>query len=345
MPDVSVPDAAQALERADYWLTNAPCESAADGVDHDLIADLASALRAALAAAPPTPEHEPGPPEWSVYRYGVRHQDGATLWCYTAGQVQSPHLAKLVAGMLNNQIPPEHPVAAAPPDDEPAECPGSGKEPMSSGGGYEPPHFEGMCTVCEEIVPVDDGLVEDHPTPRAAAGSPPPTPDDRLARLRTINQVVSHQMDVVGDIADSLADRPGLRKALWQVQSEVSQAIELEVPELVPLSAGPPPTNGPTRQQIDELQRLHDAATPAPWRAHDTFLDVGGHTAVVFRGEFDGPNLRLTWLPTFAGGDGWDTERNCWADADLIVAMRNALPDLLSLLASHRPDNDPEHQT
>lgn len=46
---------------------------------------------------------------------------------------------------------------------EEQDCPGSGKEPMSSGGGYQPPHFEGMCTVCEEIVPVDDGLVEDHP--------------------------------------------------------------------------------------------------------------------------------------------------------------------------------------
>jgi hypothetical protein len=89
----------------------------------------------------------------------------------------------------------------------------------------------------------------------------------------------------------------------------------------------------PTDDDLTELRRLHEAATPRPWRAHDTWLDHGAHTAVVFRGDQNTPAgtpVRVAWLPTFEDGEGWGTERNCWNDADLIVAMRNALPGLLA---------------
>jgi hypothetical protein len=38
------------LARAGYWLVGVPCESIEDGVDHDLIRDLATALRSQIAA-------------------------------------------------------------------------------------------------------------------------------------------------------------------------------------------------------------------------------------------------------------------------------------------------------
>lgn len=76
---------------------------------------------------------------------------------------------------------------------------------------------------------------------------------------------------------------------------------------------------------IDYLRELLAEATPGPWRTHDTWLDNAGHTAVVFRGEGTRQPLRLAWLPTFSV-EPWDTERNVWADAELIAAAVNALP-------------------
>lgn len=40
-----VTDTDDLLARADYWLANAPCETAADGVDHDLIRDLRAEVK------------------------------------------------------------------------------------------------------------------------------------------------------------------------------------------------------------------------------------------------------------------------------------------------------------
>lgn len=95
----------------------------------------------------------------------------------------------------------------------------------------------------------------------------------------------------------------------------------------------PDPVPAPSADDLAELRRLDELATPGPWRPHDTWLDHGGHTAVVFRGDQNTPAgapVRVTWLPTFESGEGWGTERNVWNDADLIVAMRNALPGLLA---------------
>ena len=67
--------------------------------------------------------------------------------------------------------------------------------------------------------------------------------------------------------------------------------------------------------RLDDEEASAKAATPGPWRTHDTFLDTGGHTATVLSGEGNGTGLRA-WLPTFKGVDQpWDGERNAWADA------------------------------
>jgi len=81
---------------------------------------------------------------------------------------------------------------------------------------------------------------------------------------------------------------------------------------------------------LDELRRLEAEATPAPWRTHDTWLDLGGYTEVVIRSDKTVP-WAVTWLPTRSGKPG-DDQYRCAEDAALIAAMRNALPGLLTEL-------------
>lgn len=73
------------------------------------------------------------------------------------------------------------------------------------------------------------------------------------------------------------------------------------------------------RRAADLLEQLAGKATPGPWRRHDTWLDVGGHTATVLSGEESNSDLRA-WLPS-RSGDAWDTKRNVWNDAVWIAAM------------------------
>jgi hypothetical protein len=67
--------------------------------------------------------------------------------------------------------------------------------------------------------------------------------------------------------------------------------------------------------RLDEEEEAAKAATPGPWRTHDTWLPAGGHTATVLSGDGSNTDLRA-WLPTFKDVDQpWDSERNAWADA------------------------------
>jgi hypothetical protein len=67
------------------------------------------------------------------------------------------------------------------------------------------------------------------------------------------------------------------------------------------------------RAQLDEDERIARAATPGPWRQHDTHLGQYGHTATVLSGEGNDTELRA-WLPSMSQ-ESWDETRNVWNDA------------------------------
>lgn len=102
--------------------------------------------------------------------------------------------------------------------------------------------------------------------------APTPDPSEMRSRLIEINRAVDFQMAVVGDIADSLPDHPDLRKALRQVQSEVSQAIELypdELPELAAREAERAAAEGAGTYEDQRAAMAGamsgPAPTPDPW--------------------------------------------------------------------------------
>lgn len=73
------------------------------------------------------------------------------------------------------------------------------------------------------------------------------------------------------------------------------------------------------RRAADKIRKLAGAATPGPWRAHDTHLGQYGHTATVLSGERNETELRA-WLPSMSQ-ESWDERRNVWADSEWIAAM------------------------
>ncbi|MEU8158137.1 hypothetical protein AB0B94_31165 [Micromonospora sp. NPDC048986] len=77
------------------------------------------------------------------------------------------------------------------------------------------------------------------------------------------------------------------------------------------------------------LRKAGSAATPGPWRTHDTYLNTGGYTATVLSGPPGQSDLRA-WLPTLSGKP-WDERRNVWNDAAWIALVD---PDLGELLAA-----------
>jgi hypothetical protein len=90
--------------------------------------------------------------------------------------------------------------------------------------------------------------------------------------------------------------------------------------------------NTPPLFDLDAIRARLDAASPGPWRRHDTWLDRGGHTATVLRGPEDAAAIDgVAWLPTHREGY-WDTERNVWNDAEFIAQARQDIPALLAIL-------------
>lgn len=72
------------------------------------------------------------------------------------------------------------------------------------------------------------------------------------------------------------------------------------------------------RTAAERLRKLATAATPGPWRNHDTHLGQYGYTATVLSGDGDTTELRA-WLPTMSQ-EPWDETRNVWADSAYIAA-------------------------
>jgi hypothetical protein len=73
------------------------------------------------------------------------------------------------------------------------------------------------------------------------------------------------------------------------------------------------------RAAATKLRELATAATPGPWRDHDTHLGQYGHTATVLSGKGNSTDLRA-WLPSMSQ-ESWDQTRNVWADAGYIATM------------------------
>lgn len=91
------------------------------------------------------------------------------------------------------------------------------------------------------------------------------------------------------------------------------------------------------RAAAETLRDLAKAATPGPWRQHDTHLGQYGHTATVLSGEGNDTDLRA-WLPTMSQ-ESWDETRNVWADGAYIAVAHpgvgSALADWLDVAAEH----------
>ena len=83
----------------------------------------------------------------------------------------------------------------------------------------------------------------------------------------------------------------------------------------------------------EHLRTLLDAATPGPW----TFTDVDPEFADVEICSVDGTYVGQTSYDTLSG-----TTRNSINDAALIVAVRNALPDLLEIIEAGEQEADDE---
>ena len=78
------------------------------------------------------------------------------------------------------------------------------------------------------------------------------------------------------------------------------------------------------------LRKTASKATPGPWRRHDTWLDVGGHTATVLTDRDDLNQTSLVaWLPTFSA-EPWSDGRNAWNNAAWIALASPALAEPLA---------------
>jgi hypothetical protein len=101
------------------------------------------------------------------------------------------------------------------------------------------------------------------------------------------------------------------------------------------------------RAAAARLRELAKAATPGPWRQHDTHLGQYGYAATVLSGEGNDTDLRA-WLPSMSQ-EPWDETRNVWPDAAYIAAMGptvglaladwlDYVAELTDSVAKHRAD-------
>lgn len=82
------------------------------------------------------------------------------------------------------------------------------------------------------------------------------------------------------------------------------------------------------RAAAEKLRALATAATPGPWRDHDTHLGQYGYAATVLSGEGNDTDLRA-WLPSMSQTP-WDETRNAWPDAAYIAAMHPGVGALVA---------------
>lgn len=81
------------------------------------------------------------------------------------------------------------------------------------------------------------------------------------------------------------------------------------------------PSPAPLHGLVGQLRELHQKATPAPWAVHPVMAQIDGMGA-----SRPKPVCRMLW-PT-----NLSTEGETLANAQLQVAMRNALPVLLEIV-------------
>lgn len=96
------------------------------------------------------------------------------------------------------------------------------------------------------------------------------------------------------------------------------------------------PMTGPVEGDAlaDELERLHSAATPGPWK----FVSYCGTDVI---GSGDNPRGKIVFQPNDEVEIGWNTDRlgpgTMEANAAMIVALRNNLPTILTTLRTSIP--------
>lgn len=82
------------------------------------------------------------------------------------------------------------------------------------------------------------------------------------------------------------------------------------------------------RRAAEKMRGLANAATPSPWRTHDTYVHDGGYTATVLAG--DGNDTRpVAWAPSFSN-DPNEIDRQAYPDAIYIAAVH---PGVMLLIA------------
>ena len=86
-----------------------------------------------------------------------------------------------------------------------------------------------------------------------------------------------------------------------------------------------------TPDEFAEIRAREQAATPGPWRTHDTYVPGGGYCMTVLSGEGNYTEPRA-WLPTFSNDTGSPMKRNVEADAEFMACAREDVPGLLEHL-------------
>lgn len=86
------------------------------------------------------------------------------------------------------------------------------------------------------------------------------------------------------------------------------------------------------RRAAAELREAAAKATPGPWRTHDTYLPLGGHTATVLTARQDlNASELVAWLPTMSN-EPWTDGRNAWNNAAWIALMHPGVAEPLAAL-------------
>ena len=95
------------------------------------------------------------------------------------------------------------------------------------------------------------------------------------------------------------------------------------------------------RNAAARVRETANAATEGPWRAHDTHLDMGGHTASILtdREKLTDTGL-IGWLPTFSHRP-WNEKTNAWANATHVALWHPGVAKEIAAMLSCAADLDP----
>jgi len=97
------------------------------------------------------------------------------------------------------------------------------------------------------------------------------------------------------------------------------------------------------REAATLIRKHAEAATPGPWRQHDTHLGQYGYAATVLSGDGNTTELRA-WLPSMSH-EPWDETRNVWADATWIALMHPGIGEALATWLDNEAESSLETKT